>query len=60
MYKVKSKTKISEVVTLDEAMKLAKEMNELVTIEGDAIEIIDNTDVETELPINPALYTLLP
>ena len=40
MYKVKSKTKISEVVTLDEAMKLAKEMNELVTIQGDAIEII--------------------
>ena len=40
MYKVKSKTKISEVVTLDEAMKLAKEMNELVTIEGDAVEII--------------------
>ena len=40
MYKVKSKTKISEVVTLDEAMKLAKEMNELVTIKGDAIEII--------------------
>ena len=40
MYKVKTKTKISEVVTLDEAMKLAKEMNELVTIKGDAIEII--------------------
>ena len=40
MYKVKSKTKISEVVTLDEAMKLAKEMNELVTIQGEVIEII--------------------
>ena len=40
MYKVKSKTKISEVMTLDDAMKLAKEMNELVTIKGDAIEII--------------------
>ncbi len=40
MYKVKSKTKISEVLTLDEAMKLAKEMNELVTIQGEVIEII--------------------
>ena len=40
MYKVKSKTKIIEVMTLDDAMKLAKEMNELVTIKGDAIEII--------------------
>ena len=40
MYKVKSKTKISEVVTLDEAMKIAKEMNELVTIQGEVIEII--------------------
>ena len=27
-------------MTLDDAMKLAKEMNELVTIKGDAIEII--------------------
>ena len=40
MYKVKSKTKIIEVMTLDEAMKLAKEINELVIIEGDGIEII--------------------
>ena len=40
MYKVKSKTKIIEVMTLDDAMKLAKETNELVTIKGDAIEII--------------------
>ena len=40
MYKVKSKTKIIEVMTLDDAMKLAKEMNELVTIKGDAIEIV--------------------
>ena len=40
MYKVKCKTKIIEVMTLDDAMKLAKEMNELVTIKGDAIEII--------------------
>ena len=40
MYKVKSKTKKIEVMSLDEAMKLAKEMNELVTIEGHSIEII--------------------
>ena len=40
MYKIKSKTKIIEVMTLDDAMKLAKEMNELVTIKGDAIEIV--------------------
>ena len=40
MYKVKSKTKIIEVITLDDAMKSAKEMNELVTIEGHGIEII--------------------
>ena len=40
MYKVKSKTKKVEVMSLDEAMKLAKEMNELVTIEGHDIEII--------------------
>ena len=40
MYKVKSKTKKIEVMSLDEAIKLAKEMNELVTIKGDAIEII--------------------
>ena len=40
MYKIKSKTKIIEVMTLDDAMKSAKEMNELVTIKADAIEII--------------------
>jgi hypothetical protein len=40
MYKVKSKTKKIEVMTLDDAMKSAKEMNELVTIEGHGIEII--------------------
>jgi hypothetical protein len=40
MYKIKSKTKIIEVMTLDDAMKSAKEMNELVTIKGDAIEIV--------------------
>jgi hypothetical protein len=40
MYEIKSKTKIIEVMTLDDAMKSAKEMNELVTIKGDAIEIV--------------------
>jgi hypothetical protein len=40
MYKVKSKTKIIEVMTLDDAMKSAEDMNELVTIEGNGIEII--------------------
>ena len=40
MYKVKSKTKKIEVMSLDEVMKLAKEMNELVIIEGHGIEII--------------------
>ena len=40
MYKVKSKTKKVEVMSLEEAMKLAKEINELVTIEGHGIEII--------------------
>jgi hypothetical protein len=40
MYKVKSKIKNIEALTLDEALKLAKEMNQLVTIEGYGIEII--------------------
>jgi hypothetical protein len=40
MYTVKSKTKQIEAINLDEAMRLAKEMNELVTIEGHGIEII--------------------
>ena len=40
MYKVKSKIKNIEALTLDEALKLAKEMNQLVTIEGHGIEII--------------------
>jgi hypothetical protein len=40
MYQVKFKRKIIEVLTLDEAMKLAKEMNELVIIKGHDIEII--------------------
>ncbi len=40
MYKVTTKIKSIEALTLDEALKLAKEMNELVTIEGYDIEII--------------------
>ena len=40
MYRVKSKPKKIDALTLDEAMKIAKEMNELVTIEGHGTEII--------------------
>lgn len=40
MYKVTTKIKSIEALTLDEVLKLAKEMNELVTIEGYGIEII--------------------
>ena len=41
MNKIKSKAKIIEVITLDDAMKSAKKkMNELMTIEGHGIEII--------------------
>ncbi len=40
MYRVKSKTKKIDALTLDEAMKIAKEMNELVIIKGHGTEII--------------------
>jgi hypothetical protein len=49
MHKVKSKIKKFEVFTLDEALKLAKEMNELVTIEGHGIEIIGLFGVDSVL-----------
>lgn len=49
MYKVKSKIKNIEALTLDEALKLAKEMNQLVTIEGNGIEIIGLFGVDTVL-----------
>lgn len=40
MYKVKGKTVTFEVLSLDEAMRVAKIMNELVTIEGNGMEIV--------------------
>jgi hypothetical protein len=49
MYRVKSKTKKIDVLTLDEAMKIAKEMNELVTIEGQGTEIIGLFGVDSIL-----------
>lgn len=49
MYKVKSKIKNFEALTLDEALKLAKEMNQLVTIEGHGIEIIGLFGVDAVL-----------
>ncbi len=49
MYKVKSKIKNIEALTLDEALKLAKEMNQLVTIEGHSIEIIGLFGVDSVL-----------
>ena len=49
MYKVKSKIKNIEALTLDEALKLAKEMNQLVTIEGYGIEIIGLFGVDSVL-----------
>jgi hypothetical protein len=49
MYKVKSKIKNIEALTLDEALKLAKEMNKQVTIEGHGIEIIGLFGVDAVL-----------
>ena len=49
MYKVKSKIRNIEALTLDEALKLAKEMNQLVTIEGNGIEIIGLFGVDAVL-----------
>ena len=40
MYKVKGKTITFEVLTLDEAMRTAKIMNEFVTITGPEFEIV--------------------
>jgi len=49
MYRVKSKTKKIDVLTLDEATKIATEMNELVTIEGQGTEIIGLFGVDSVL-----------
>lgn len=40
MYKVKGKTLIYDVPSLEEAMHTAKAMNELVTIVGGGMEIV--------------------
>lgn len=40
MYKVKGKTVAFDVLTLDEAMHVAKTMNEFVTITGPDFEIV--------------------
>ena len=40
MYKVKGKTVAFKVMTLDEAMHVAKIMNEFVTITGPGFEIV--------------------
>ena len=47
MYKVKSKTIIFDVMTLDEAMYTAKVMNEFVTITGPDFEIVGMFGVDT-------------
>ena len=39
MYKVKGKTTVYEVLSLDEAMKYAKMLNEFVTITGPDFEV---------------------
>jgi hypothetical protein len=40
MYKVKGKVVTVDVATLDEAMKVAKVMNEFVTIKGKDFELV--------------------
>jgi len=47
MYKVKSKTIIFDVMTLDEAMHTAKVINEFVTITGPDFEIVGMFGVDT-------------
>lgn len=47
MYKVTGKDKVYEVLTLDEAMKYAKIMNEFVTIKGPDFEIVGMFGVDS-------------
>jgi len=47
MYKVKSKTIIFDVMTLDEAMHTAKVINEFVTIIGPDFEIVGMFGVDS-------------
>lgn len=47
MYKVKGKTVVFDVMTLDEAMQTAKAMNEFVTITGPDFEIVGMFGVDS-------------
>ena len=47
MYKVKGKNVAYEVLSLDEAMKYAKKMNEFVTITGPDFEIVGMFGVDS-------------
>ena len=47
MYKVKGKTVAFDVLTLDEAMHVAKTMNEFVTITGPDFEIVGMFGVDS-------------
>lgn len=47
MYKVTGKDKVYEVLSLDEAMKYAKIMNEFVTITGPDFEIVGMFGVDS-------------
>ena len=47
MYKVKGKNVEYEVLSLDKAMALAKEMNEFVTISGPDFEIVGMFGVDS-------------
>jgi hypothetical protein len=47
MYKVKGKTVVFDVTTLDEAMQTAKTMNEFVTITGPDFEIVGMFGVDS-------------
>jgi hypothetical protein len=47
MYKVKGKNVEYEVLSLDKAMALAKEMNEFVTITGPDFEIVGMFGVDS-------------
>ena len=47
MYKIIGKTETFKVLTLAEAMNVAKSMNEFVTIKGDNFEIVGIFGVDT-------------
>lgn len=47
MYKVQGKELMYEVLSLDKAMQLAKEMDEFVTITGNGMEIVGMFGADT-------------